>query len=260
MKKMVLVASFASMVCGHAHADAIGVYIGGQIWDNEATGVFGDRSDQIDFNLTDKQQGSFFIAAEHPVPFIPNARISKTTLQTQGSTNLTREISFGNETFNLGSVVTSEFDVSYMDYTLYYELFDNGLFSFDFGLTGRDLSGDVSVSTKVNTAPSGEAPIYSTVTGKLSPSGIVPMLYASAAVGLPFTGFNVFAEGNFLSVDDHTLYDYQAGVSYELVDNLVVDVNLTIGYRSVKLTLDDLDDLSSDLDFQGLFAGAVIHF
>jgi outer membrane protein len=79
-------------------------------------------------------------------------------------------------------------------------------------------------------------------------------------VGLPFTGFNLFAEGNFLSIDDNVLYDYQAGISYELVENLAIDINLTLGYRAVKLELDDLDDLYTNLDFDGVFAGAVLHF
>ena len=86
------------------------------------------------------------------------------------------------------------------------------------------------------------------------------MLYAYTNIGLPFTGFNVFGEGNFLSVGDHSLYDFQVGVSYELIDNLAVDVNLTLGYRAVQLEVDDLDNLYSNLDFKGVFAGAVVHF
>lgn len=61
-------------------------------------------------------------------------------------------------------------------------------------------------------------------------------------------------------MDDSTVYDYQIGVSYELVDNLVVDLDLTLGYRAVKLELNDIDDLYSDLTFNGVFAGAIVHF
>lgn len=261
MKKILVTVSVLTLLSVNVKADTLaGLYIGGQVWDNEATGIFGESNNQVDFNLSDKQQGSYFIAFEHPIPFIPNAKIAKTSLETDGLTNLEREITFGDSTFLEGTDVEADFNVSYVDYTLYYELFDNGLFSFDVGLTGRDFNGDVSVSASINTAPDGETPVYSTSTGRLSTDEIVPMLYASTIIGLPFTGLNVFAEGNFLSIDDHTLYDYQAGLSYELIDNIAVDVNLTLGYRSVKLALEDLDDLYSDLEFKGVFLGTIIHF
>ncbi|MDT0604940.1 TIGR04219 family outer membrane beta-barrel protein [Thalassotalea castellviae] len=261
MKKALLTASVLTLLSSTTQADTLaGLYIGGQVWDNQATGIFGESNNQVNFNLSDEQQGSYFIAVEHPIPFIPNAKIAKTSLETQGVTTLDREITFDNNTFAEGTVADAGFNVSYVDYTLYYELFDNGLFSFDIGLTGRDFNGDVTVSATANTAAEGETPDYSTVTGRLSTDEIVPMLYASTIVGLPFTGLNVFAEGNFLSIDDHTLYDYQAGLSYELVDNLAVDVNITLGYRSVKLALEDLSNLYSDLEFKGAFVGAVVHF
>ena len=91
-------------------------------------------------------------------------------------------------------------------------------------------------------------------------SGFLPLLYVNTIIGLPFTGFNVFAEANFLSYDDNSVYDYQIGVSYAVLDNLAVDLDLTLGYRSVKLELDDIDDLYTDLTFDGFFAGAIVHF
>lgn len=250
MKRTLIAAGIAAMLSANAYADVVGVYIGGQVWDNEVEGVFGESGFQTDFNLEDEQQGSFFIAVEHPLPLIPNMRISKTTLDTQGMTTLTSEFEFGGETFTQDTNVDAVFDVSYMDYTLYYELFDNDLLSFDFGITARDLDGDINVTA------SGDTPL----TGKQSISGFIPMLYVASSVGLPFTGLSVYAEGNFLSIDDHTLFDYQAGLSYELIDNLAVDLNLTLGYRAMELELDDLDDIYSDLKFSGIYAGAVMHF
>lgn len=250
MKKAVLAASLLALASISAKADVVGVYIGGQIWDNEAQGVFGEKSNNLqDFNLTDQKQGSAYIAFEHPLPLIPNLKISKTTLDTDGSTTLTNDYTFDDLTFGHGDAVTTVFDVSFVDYTLYYELFDNDLLTFDFGITARDFEADITVNE-----------VNSSLTGDLNGSATIPMLYASTIVGLPFTGFNVFAEGNFLSVGDSTLYDYQAGISYELVDNLAIDLNLTLGYRAVKLELDDIDDLYADIDFKGVFVGVVLHF
>jgi outer membrane protein len=261
MKKVLLTTSILTLLSSSVQADTLaGLYVGGQIWDNEASGIFGESNNQVNFNLMDEQQGSYFIALEHPIPFIPNAKIAQTSLETKGVTTLESDITFDDVNFLEGTIADAGFNVSYIDYTLYYELFDNGLFSFDIGFTGRDFNGDVTVSASINTAGEGEDPVYVSTTGRLSTDEIVPMLYASTIIGLPFTGLNVFAEGNFLSIDDHTLYDYQAGVSYELVDNIAIDVNVTLGYRSVKLELEDLSGLYSDLEFQGVFVGAVVHF
>ena len=123
-------------------------------------------------------------------------------------------------------------DTSYIDYTFYYEVFDNDLLTFDFGITARDLDSQINVVEQVSAQSS-----------DLSVSGIVPLLYVNTIIGLPFTGLNVFAEANFLSYDSNTIYDYQIGVSYALLDNLAVDLDLTVGYRAVKLELNDIDHI-----------------
>jgi len=248
MKKAALAVLVTGLLSTSAMADTIaGLYIGGSIWSNEASGTFGEKNGLVDFNLEDKEQGSFYIALEHPIPLIPNLMVSSTSLETDGSTILETNFEFEGKNFSVDTPVDTSFDISYVDYTLYYEIFDNGLFSFDIGLTGRDFDGGIAVSSTGESA-------------KLSVTEIVPMLYVSTIVGLPGTSFDLFANGNLLSIDDHKLYDYQVGVSYELVDNLAVDVNLTVGYRGVKLQLEDIDDLYTDIEFKGVFAGVVVHF
>lgn len=248
MKKLAVAATLASLLSVSAQADTLmGVYISGHIWDNQSSGTFSDKNNQVNLNLADEQQGSFSIAFEHPLPLIPNIKVASTSLETVGFSSISSEFTFDDKTFSVDDELATDFNVSYVDYTLYYELFDNGLFSFDFGLTARDFDGDVSVSSGAQS-------------GSIGVTEIIPMLYVSAVVGLPLTGFNVFAEGNFLSIGDHVLYDYQAGVSYELVDNVLVDINITAGYRVAKLEIEDLDNLNTDLEFDGAFIGAVVHF
>lgn len=255
MKKIALAAALAAVLSTNVQADAIGIYLGGQVWDNQASGTFGDGSSQVDFNLVDEKQNSFFIAFEHPLPLIPNIRVASTSLETDGMTTLTDDFKFDDETFVKGADVNADFNVSYVDYTLYYELFDNDLLSFDFGITARDFDGDVSVSTQLTSGST-----TTTVSDTIAVTDVVPMLYVATNVGLPLTGLNLYAQGNFLSIDDHTLYDYEVGVSYELIDNMVVDMNINAGYRAVKLELDDLNDLYSDIEFDGVFVGTTIHF
>jgi len=251
MKKTILAAGLAALISVNAQADTLlGLYIGGQVWANTASGSFGQGSDnQSAFDFDDEYQGSYYVAFEHPIPLIPNIKIASTTLDTIGGTTINSDFNFSGVTYNNNTELGTTLEASYIDYTLYYELFDNDLLTFDFGLTARDLDTYIKVSE-----PS------TSVASDLSATGYIPMLYLSTIVGLPFTGFNFFAEGNFLSYDSQTVYDVQAGVSYELLDNLAIDVDLTLGYRSVKLQLDDLDDFYSDLTFDGAFAGVIVHF
>lgn len=257
MKKNTILVGMAMMLSTPVFADTIGVYLGGNVWDSNVSGTLGESTGQADLGLNDETQTSFFIAVEHPFPLIPNIRVSASDLDTDGSTILNQPFEFGGEVYAPGDNVDTDFDVSYVDYTLYYELFDNGLFSFDMGITARDFDGDITVS---NTTDSGEGEEPSITSSNVSTNDIIPMVYVATNIGLPFTGFNLYAQGNLLSLDDSTVYDYEAGISYELIDNLAVDVNLTVGYKAVKLELEDMDDLYSDLDFDGIYAGAVVHF
>ena len=77
---------------------------------------------------------------------------------------------------------------------------------------------------------------------------------------MPLTGLSVFVQGDFLLIDDHTLYDYQVGLSYGLVDSRMVDFNVTLGYRAVKMEFDDLNNLYTDLEFKGAFVGVIARF
>jgi outer membrane protein len=252
MKKTIIAAGIATLLSASVQADTLlGLYIGGHMWANQADGSFGQgNNNQATFDFDDENQGSFFVALEHPIPLIPNIKIASTTLDTVGGATIAGSFTFEGETYGASSVLDTTFDASYVDYTFYYELFDNDLLTFDFGLTARDLDSQINVVDTSNTS----------LNSDLSVSGIIPLLYVNTIIGLPFTGFNVFAEANFLSYDDNSVYDYQIGVSYELVDNLAVDLDLTVGYRAVKLELDDIDDLYSDLTFEGVFVGATVHF
>jgi len=253
MKKTIIAAGIATLLSANVQADTLlGLYIGGHVWANQADGSFGEGVDnQASFDFDDETQGSFYVALEHPIPLIPNVKIASTTLDTVGDGTISGSFTFDGKTYSNETTLNTTFDVSYVDYTFYYELFDNDLLTFDLGLTARDLDSQINVVGDID---------GTTTSTDLSASGIIPLLYVNTIVGLPFTGFNVFAEANFLSFDDNTIYDYQVGVSYELLDNLAVDLDLTLGYRAVKLELDDIDDLYSNLDFNGLFVGAVVHF
>ncbi len=231
-----------------AQADTVlGIYAGADAWRTETTGSFAKSEQTQQFAFEDASQHAFHLALEHFVPVLPNIRVQYSTLETTGSTTLTQSFDFGDAVFPPGSVVQSDLDLSNTDYTLYYELLDNALAEIDLGLTAKHIKGDVSV-----------------VTGQLSAFEEVnqwlPMLYLDTKVGVLGTGLDVFFSGNATRWQDSHLYDVQAGLGYELLDNLLLDMRLKVGYRVVDLQLDDIDNLYADLKFAGVFAGLTFHF
>jgi len=254
-------------------SDDVGLYLGGQIWQSKASGIVGEEHTRIDFNLKKEQQIDYFIAVKHPFPLLPHARISHTTLDTSGVTTLTQAFSFDDKTFPMGDKVNASFNVSYVDYTFYYELFDNEIFSFELGLTARDLNGDVTVAGTTKSShypcndpnPSPDDPCIdrgnTTISmGKIKTDEINPMLYVATNISLPLTNLSVFAQADFLSIRDHALSDYQVGLSYDLMRNKMVDFNVNLGYRVVKIEFENLNSLYTDLEFKGAFVGMVAHF
>ena len=252
MKKSIIAFSIVgSMFCSTAYADTLlGVYIGGHGWNMDTEGGFSNTSSLTNFDFDTETKGSFYAALEHPIPLVPNIKVRQTEMDSAGDVSLTTSFTFGDQLFTSQSDLMTDVDVSNTDIILYYELFDNDLVSFDVGLNGKYIDGSLFVEDANDP----------TVSALEDFSGVVPMVYSRLEVGLPFTGWGVYAEGSFLSIDDHTLSDYQAAVTYEFVDNLAVDMTFELGYRAVVLELEDLDDIYSDLEFSGAYAGLEIHF
>jgi len=237
------------LVGSYAQADTLlGLYASVDAWSMESSGSFGSSTTGMqDFNLDDDNKVSFSIALEHPVPVLPNFRVRSNDLSSSGDTTLNESFTYAGETFAINTTVATEFEIQNTDITLYYEVFDNDVVSFDLGLTGKYLDGEIKVRSDSLSA---------TETFK----GIVPMLYGAVQIGVPATGLSFFGELNALSIDDNNIQDYQAGVAYSFVDNLAVDISVRAGYREFSLELDDLDDVFTDWSFDGPFLGVQAHF
>jgi outer membrane protein len=252
MKKTVLSLGLIALCMSHpSKADTLlGLYIGAQGWNMETIGGFSEDGTNTDFIFEDQSQSNLYMAFEHPLPLIPNIKLQRTTMDTSGNVLLDRNFVFGGKLFSINSEATSDVQLTTTDVILYYELFDNDLISFDVGLNAKYIDGELLVTDKNDP----------TVIGREEFSGPIPMFYSRLAVGLPLTGFGAFVEGSFLSVDDHTLSDYQAAITYSLMENLAIDVTFQLGYRAVSLELEDLDGIYSDLEFKGAYAGLEVHF
>ncbi len=251
MKKCLTAAALGCVFfASSATADTIaGVYIGAQGWNTSTSGGFADSSSTANFNFDDETNGAAYIAVEHPVPFLPNLKVNYTGLDTSGVTNLETSFTFDGNLYTAESDVMTNADITSTDIILYYELFDNDLISFDLGLNGKYIDGTLIVEDQA-----------SNTRGVEEFSGVVPMVYSRVQVGLPFTGLAAYAEGSYLSFDDHTLSDYQIALTYSFIESLAVDMTLQLGYRNVQVDIEDLDDVYADMEYDGAFAGLEIHF
>lgn len=250
-KSIITLALGTSLVALPTQADTLlGLYAGAQAWNMETEGGFANSSDLTNFNFEDETKGSFYVALEHFVPLVPNVKVRQTEMDTAGDIALTTSFTFGDQLFTSDSTLMTDVEVSTTDFILYYELFDNDLVSFDFGINGKYIDGTLFVQDAAD--PS--------ITATEEFSGVVPMAYSKLAFGLPFTGWGVYAEGSYLAIDDHTVSDFQAALTYSLLDNIAIDMTFEVGYRAVTVELEDLDDIYSNLDFKGVYAGVEVHF
>lgn len=234
-------------------ADVLGVYAGGGLWQTDLSGDVGDAgqpaADLEDLGLDDEDSNFFYVALEHPIPIIPNARLQLNDINLSNTATVSQSFVIDGDTFTAGTEVASDIDLTHTDATLYYEVLDN-VVSLDLGLTFRMFDGSFEVT---------DTTTNETATEDFDDT--VPLLYGKVQGDLPLTGFYVAASGNYINYDDNSIFDYQAGVGY-MTDGWVLDLGLELGYRSFSLEIDadDLGDVNADGDVSGAYLSANIHF
>jgi outer membrane protein len=233
-------------VPGLASADVLSFTIGGGVWNetpegniiqpSNATTPTVDVKNQLFWS--EESQGYLFATLEHPVPILPNVRLSYISLDHAGSGDTTFE--FDGITYGPANVA-NEFSIEQTDLLFYYEVLDN-VVSLDLGLNVRllDISFKINDGTN-NTSESVSAP--------------VPMLYGMVG-GSPWPGVLLSAEANYMAYSGSTISDFNAKISY----TTDFFVGFEAGYRTQTIELDDVDDTNANLDFKGPFIGAYVKF
>ncbi|MEB6566230.1 TIGR04219 family outer membrane beta-barrel protein [Acinetobacter towneri] len=212
--------------CSLAHADIIGVKASLDYWKYSADWT----QTQLAPELDDDYALPFSVSVEHPVPFLPNAKIKHTNLQAESEQSV-------------AGVKTHQLDLDYSDFILYYEILDN-IVAADVGIGAKLIEGDL----KSNLFQTQEV------------SETLPMLYAEAAVKLPFTGLSAKAEANYAKNSDNEVRDAQAEIKYNFIDAILVDVGLKAGYRILDIKLDQDSNQETQLEFKGPYLGLEAHF
>lgn len=238
------------MVSTSVSADTIGFTIGAAIWNHAPSGNLAysesGTATEIDLDetldLSTEAEGFFWLAIEHPVPLLPNIKLQHSSINSEGSNTISQNVRFGDTTYTLGDDLDSEISLSQSDFTLYYEVLDN-IFSLDLGMNVKVIDADLSISSTTS-QESTSLELY------------VPMLYAAVKFDLPLSGVYLGGSGSVIGYSGNSYSDYLLNIGYES------DIGLGVegGYRSQKIELDEIEDISADFQFSGAYLGMFYHF
>ena len=229
-------------------ADLIGLSIGGGSWQAEPQGNIGRTDIDLSSTLRLQEEANQFayIALEHPLPLLPNIRLQPSDLNWSGN----ELISAGSDLNGTPFVVTEQADISldlsHTDATFYYEVLDN-IVDLDLGITARLFDGEASL-------------IGATQQQNMDLDATVPLLYGKLGLALPTTGWHADIAANWINVDEFRLVDWSAELSYSFDILPAMDAGIVLGYRSMAIELDDLDELQSDATFDGYYIALRLYF
>jgi outer membrane protein len=238
-----------ALFCASAQADLAGLHAGYARWDQGYSGLLrsqGASASDIDLDrdlaLADRQGKMLWLNVEHPLPFLPNFRVERTALNTQGERILSQSLHFGGETFAAGTRISSQFDLDHDDLILYYEVLDN-VVSVDIGIDVKAFDGGLTVASN---GRRGHARI----------DGQLPLLYLHAETLLPG---NLLLVGQIsaLDVQDTEIRDQRLAIRASLSDSMGIE----FGERRLRVTLDDQDeDLTGNAEFSGRYLALTLSF
>lgn len=226
-------------------ADFVGLNIGANYWTPDLSGSFGSTGDPpidltTDLGLDEPSPSALVLTLEHPVPLLPNVRYQNYDLDSSGSSN-PGGLDFNGT--NFPGAINSTFDLSHNDIVLYYELLDNWV-SLDFGLDLKIFDGEVEVADGSNTET-------------ILVDDTLPLLYISARFNLPFSGFYIGADiNNNFNIGDGTAEDSSIMLGYESGSGL----GLEGGIKKFSIELDDMDNLNTNLEYDGIYLNGYYHF
>lgn len=247
-KWTVLLASLAgASFCGHLSADFVGINIGAAHWSPALSGSFNSKNGgslidpDSDLGINDKPQTSLVLTVEHPIPVLPNIRYQGVSLGSSGTSTLDNNLNFNGKTFNSGSQLRSNFNLSHDDIVLYYQLLNNWI-NLDMGVDLKRFDGEVELSGDDTT--------------RIEIEETIPMLYLSARYDFPLSGFYIGADINNLGLGSSTAEDSTVKLGFESRTGLGIEG----GIKTFSLELDDGSELDTDIKYDGIFLNGYYNF
>ncbi len=253
MKKFALSLTASLFLSSFIYADVVGMGIGGGAWNHNESGWIQKDGNEIDveedLHFSSKNNGYIWAYVEHPLPLFPNVKIVGTKLSNDGEGRVSKNIKYGDVTINAQGYEKSSFKLNQLDTILYYEFIDIGV-NLDIGINIKYIDGSAEIAAY--------DPSTSTILKKESKDFTVtiPMLYADARLPIPMTNLELGITANAISYDSSDFYDTKIYLNYDIA----VGTGVEIGYRYEKIKIDDIDDIFSDLEIKGVYAGVYFRF
>jgi len=250
MKKVISTLALGAMLATVASADFARVEAGAGAWMQTPSGSSSYKGNLVagSDTLNEDVDTSAYVWAlvKHPLPIIPNLRLEYTTLHATG--NATG--SWGT-TSVISGTSDSTLDITEFDIIPYYNILDNTFWvTIDLGIDLKVLQTDYTI------APSGLFTGYDE-----SDTIPLPMLYARGRVQIPGTELGVEADAKYITTGSSTVYDVRAKVDYTFDIFPIIQPGIEVGYRMQKIKIDENDiDVKTDIDFSGLYVGAMLRF
>ncbi|MEE2001129.1 TIGR04219 family outer membrane beta-barrel protein [Alkalimonas sp. MEB108] len=231
-----------------AQADFLAVKVQLDSWQASADGAFGQTGASVAQEFRSKNQLSLGLALEHPIPLLPNLAVRYQQLEHTGRVELAQTFALAGQSFAVGSQINSTLDLSQLDLVLYYELLDNNLIELDLGAMVKRINGKAAASNQASLG------------SEQSVKGNIPMLYAATRLNLVGTSWQFFAQASGVTPGRHQAHDVSAGLAFQWIDTMMMDGAIRLGYRDSKLELDNLQGLSTRMDYSGVFVGLELSF
>lgn len=261
MKKLISsVAVATTLLAANASAGMIVDFEAGTgIWYGETTGDMnyktGATSTTIDFEddlgLEQTTNGYFYADFNHFVPFVPNIRVERQNYKTDGNDTISRNLTFGGQTFTANQKVATDLQLNQSDLILYWgvpglKTLTLGHAGVDFGVSIKKFDGYAKLNSE-----------------NVDVDFTVPMGYLAANVKIPFLATKLSASTKVISYKGSSLNDTMVKATFTLpIPIPAIDINAEVGYKTQ--TLDITDDLSDDFNAEitnsGMFAGISAKF
>ena len=163
-----------------------------------------------------------------------------------GSTTLKENITFGDETFTVGTDVDSSLEYTVMDFAYQYDLInlENFLAGGSLGLVGKVKYFDITAAIESDLDKE-----------EVDITAPVPMVGANLHIGLLADILELRVQATGLGYDGNTVIEFLGDISYTPFP--FIDIHG--GYRSFTIDL-DIDDLEANLTTAGPYAALTISF
>ncbi len=242
MKKILSVLTFSVLMVTSSYADIARVEMGAGAWLQTPSGSANFNATAGGSNvMKESQDTSAYVWAlvKHPIPVVPNLRLEYVNIASEGTANGT----WGTGTASGKSTL----DMQQLDMIPYYNILDNTFWtSIDLGLDIKVVNLDYKVAS---------------ATYEYKKTLPIPMGYARVRVQVPQTGLGAEADIKYITNGSSTFSDIRAKLDYTFKSFPVLQPAIEVGYRVQKIKIDESgEDIKTDIDFAGFYAGLMLRF